>query len=282
MDRGIHVHARVTPTAKKEMDRTFRAVRILCERLPKGGILVSELDAIYYMVTSVFGYGMRYVVCTYCRSPHLDRDWFSLHAHRRHLCAGCGKNFQDTETGIGNPIVGVRHALGVRRHKLMLSKKNLSIEQAAFPGGIQIWGSNPAFLWTSGRTEREGIHVHAFGKNGHEPELDETYGQVTIDGIELDPVMVRVLMAQSVLPSLKNRVRSIECPSCREPQFSIAEHAFTPTATHCCPRCGQEFAGRGRLRKTIANPLPDILARIAKNAPRQPQHQDLDLMPETL
>src|SRR5579859_2866790 len=41
MDRGIHVHARLTPSAKKEMDRTCRAIRLLSERLPKNGILVS-------------------------------------------------------------------------------------------------------------------------------------------------------------------------------------------------------------------------------------------------
>ncbi len=281
MDRGIHVHARVTPDAKKEMDCTFRAVRIVNERLPEDGIAVSELDAIYYMVTSVFGYQMRQVTCSYCGCSHLDRDWFSVHPHRRHLCAGCGKHFSDTETGIGNPIVGVRDACGMGDHKTTPSKRRIKITQTDFPGGVQIWGSNPAFLWTNKRAEEEGIHVHAFRKNSDLPELDETYGEVTIDGIDLDPARVRVLMAQSALPFLKHRVRSIECPSCREPQFSVGEHAFTPTAKHTCPRCDQQFAAPGRLRKTIANPLPAILVRIAKKAPREPQQHDIDLMPET-
>jgi len=59
MDRGIHVHARVSPNSEKEMDFTFRAVRILSSRLPESGILVSEIDAIYYMVTSVFRFEMK-------------------------------------------------------------------------------------------------------------------------------------------------------------------------------------------------------------------------------
>src|SRR5205085_5269707 len=113
MDRGIHVHARPTLNSKKEMDCTYRAVRILSNRLPKEGIVVSEIDAIYYMVSSVFGFEMRHVVCPSCRCPHLDRDWFSVHAHRRHLCAGCGKYFRDTEIAVGNPIAGVRKACGV-------------------------------------------------------------------------------------------------------------------------------------------------------------------------
>src|SRR6266478_2907695 len=108
MDRGIHVHARLTPTSQKEMDCTFRAVRILGKSLQSEGILISELDAIYYMVSSVFGNEMKYVTCSYCGYPHLDRDWFSVHPHRRHLCAGCGKHFADTSVAVGNPILGAR------------------------------------------------------------------------------------------------------------------------------------------------------------------------------
>jgi transposase-like protein len=50
---------------------------------------------------------MCYVTCTHCGWPHLDKDWFSVHPHRRHLCAGCGKLFHDQVKGIGNPIMGV-------------------------------------------------------------------------------------------------------------------------------------------------------------------------------
>ena len=228
MDRGIHVHARLRPKDKKEMDLTYRAVRLVSDRLPEGGILVSEIDAIYYMVTSVFGFQMRYVTCSYCDWPHLDKDWFCVHPHRRHLCAGCGKHFSDTQSGVGNPIIGVRDACGVGKQVTTPSKRTLDIRQADFANGVQIWGSNAAFLWTSEKAEEEGIHVHAFGKDPDKPELDETYGRVTMDGIVLDPTMVRVLMAQNSLPSLKGRVRSMDCPSCGEPQFSDGEGAFTP------------------------------------------------------
>lgn len=282
MDRGIHVHARPTPNAKKEMDYTVRAVRIVSKSLGEDSILISELDAIYYMVTSVFGYDMKYVTCSYCGYPHLDRDWFSVHPHRRHLCAGCGKHFSDTQVAVGNPILGLRLACGVTTHKSRLSNRTLEIQQTDFPGGIQIWGSNPAFLWTSDRAEEEGIHVHAFRHLGDQTDLDETYGEVVIDGIKLDPMMVRVLMAQSALPSLKNRVLQIDCPFCTKAQFDTKESAFTPVVERTCSHCGREFMHPGRLRKTIANPLIDILARLSRNAPRQPQQHDLDLIPETL
>ena len=232
MDRGIHVHARVTPDAKKEMDRTYRAVRLAGRAVPHGGMLVSEIDAIYYMVTSVFGFAMRKVHCSYCNWPHLDRDWFSVRPHRRHLCSGCGRHFADTQAGIGNPIVSLREAFGIRPHKAVTSKRKLKIKQADFPGGLQIWGSNPAFIWTSHNPEEGGVHVHAFRDESDVPALDETFGQVNIDGVALDPRMVRVLMAQSALPSIRNRVLPIDCPACNLPHFSIGAAAFTPAMTH--------------------------------------------------
>jgi transposase-like protein len=282
MDRGIHVHARPSPTAKKEMDYTFRAVRLLSKRLPKEGALISELDAIYYMATSVFGHRMRYLRCSHCGYPHLDRDWFSVHPHCRHLCAGCGKHFRDTTVAVGNPVLGVRIACGINVHKSRSSRKKLKIKQADFPGGIQIWGSNPAFFWTSKRSEEGGIHVHAFRKSTKHPYLDETYGEVIIDGIKLNPLMVRILMAQSALPSLNNRILSIACPYCGNPHFSLGDFAFTPVAQHTCKRCARKFVAPGRLRKTIGNPLLAILARLAERAPRPPQQHQLDLLPETL
>ena len=234
VDRGIHVHARARPGAEKEIDRTFRAVRVFGSRLPEAGVPVSDLDAIYYMATSIFGYEMRHITCPYCGEAHLDRDWFSVHPHRRHLCAGCGRHFPDSEIGIGNPICGVRGACGVKTLHPRPSKKKVHIRQAEFPGGIQIWGSNPAFIWTSDVAEEEGIHVHAFREDGDEPKLDETYSEVAVDGVNLDPAMVRTLMAQMTLPSLKNRVLPMDCPSCRGAQFSVGEFAFTPVATHTC------------------------------------------------
>jgi hypothetical protein len=63
----------------------------------------------------------------------------------------------------------------------------------------------------SGRTK--GKYAHAFRENANMPDLDETYGKVTIDDVRLSPSMVRTLMAQSALPSVNNRVRPIDCPA---------------------------------------------------------------------
>jgi hypothetical protein len=282
MDRGIHVHARLTPESEKELDFTYRAVQLVGKGLPDEGAVVSDIDAIYYMISSVFGFPMIYVTCTHCGWPHLDKDWFAVHPHRRHLCAGCGKLFHDQVTGIGNPIMGVREACGFEEHKVALAAETLDIKQSEYPGGIQIWGSNPAFLWTQPKHEEEGIHVHAYLEGRTEPKMDETFREVTIDGIQLDPVMVRVLMAQNVMPSLKGRVRSMGCPNCGHPQFDAGEAAYVPAPTHTCSECGRQFPTPGKTRNAVANPLPAILAELAKLAPRPPQQHQLDLLPETL
>ena len=282
MDRGIHVHARPAIGGEKEIDCTVRAVRILGKNLPTDGISISELDAIYFMVSSVAGHPMRHVTCTYCGYGHLDRDWFSTHPHRRHLCAGCGRHFWDKEIAIGNPICGVREICGYSVHRTMAAKEKLTIKQADYPGGVQIWGSNPALIWTSHLSEAEGIHVHAFVSEGAMPALDETYARVTIDGVSLDPMMVRTLMAQEALPSIRDRVQPIDCPSCAEPRFATGEGAFNATMHHLCEKCGTQFTTRGRLRKTIPNPLPRVLSDLAKEAVRTPQKHRLDLLPETL
>jgi hypothetical protein len=283
MDRGIHVHTRVKPDEKKDTDWTYRAVRLIGKGLPDQGAVVTEIDAIYYMVSSVFGFTMSYVPCAHCGWPHLDKDWFSVNPHRRHLCNGCGKLFYDQVTGIGNPIIGIREACGFDEHKVVPAAETLDIKQSEYPGGIQIWGSNPAFLWTAERPEEEGIHVHAFKKEGQtEPDKDETYREVTIDGIKLDPAMVRILMAQNVMPCLKGRVRSMDCPNCGHPGFDAGEAAYVPAAMHTCSECGCQFPTTGRTRNVVVNPLPSILAELAKLAPRSPQQHQLILLPETL
>jgi hypothetical protein len=282
MDRGIHVHTRLTPECPKDTDWTYRAVRLVGRDLPEEGVVVSEIDAIYYMVSSIFGFPMIFVTCTHCGWPHLDKDWFAVHRHRRHLCSGCGKHFHDRVTGIGNPIIGVRDALCIGEHEVVLAEKTLDLNQTEYIGGIQIWGSNPAFLWTQPKPEEEGIHVHAFLEGQTEPKLDDTYREVTIDGIRLDPVMVRVLMAQNVMPSLEGRVQAMTCPNCGHSQFDAGEAAYVPAPMHTCLECGRQFSSPGRTRNTVANPLPAILAELSKLAPRPPQQHRLDLLPETL
>ena len=108
IDRGIHVH-REEAGGTKVIDNAYRRVRLLFGELD---IEVNELDAIYYMVSKVFGKSPNEVLCKHCGKSHLDKDWFSVHPHKNHLSAACGKNFTDDKVAVGNPAARV-HLLKV-------------------------------------------------------------------------------------------------------------------------------------------------------------------------
>ena len=276
--RGIHVHTRQVPGGEKEFDDTFPLVRLKISGRSNGPkvITIAELDAIYYMVSSVFGLPMRYVECSSCKYPHLDKDWFSLHKHISHLCAGCGKKFSDTQWGIGNPLVIIKQIL----HELPQPsppERSLVARQRDYPGGIQIWATNEAIVWTAPKVEETGIHIHAYDDNGNRV-VDDTYDHVVIDDIELDSLMIRIYTAQVALPHLASSIQSINCPKCKEPLFDTDELAYAPHEEHECANCEFIF----KTAKLIANPIFGYLDALKRNAIRAPQKHDMRLLPETL
>lgn len=282
LDRGIHVHARKEIGSPKEIDASFRCVSLFDSRDVNKQAEIAELDAIYYMVSSIFGFSMSQVECARCGLPHLDKDWFSLHPHKRHLCAGCGQYFSDSKVGIGNPLIGAQILFDILPRPTLLSKKTLQINQRDFLGGIQIWGSNSSIFWTGDQPEEEGIHVHVYDRNGKDVIHDDTYEQVIIDGTSLDPSMVRTLMAQRSLPHICERLISMECPICKLAHFDSKHAGFSTKKVFQCLGCGTEFPSKGKLRNVISNPLIDILSKLAENAPRDPQIHRMGLLPETL
>lgn len=282
LDRGIHVHARRNTKKIKEIDETYRMVRLIDSNNPKRVSTITELDAIYYMISTVFGYEMKYIECTRCQHPHLDKDWFSLNPHKRHLCAGCGQYFRDSDVAIGNPILKTQSIFNNKPKTIKKIKREIEIKQSDYEGGIQIWGSNPAIFWTNNKAEEEGIHLHAFSKEDTKPKIDNTYSEVIVDGVSLDSSMVRMLMAQKVIPHIKKRVFGLDCPSCNKPYLSVGKLGFTPTKIHNCTFCKEEFQNRSRLKNVISNPLINDLAKLSENAVQEPQKHDIDLLPETI
>ena len=279
-DQGIHVHARREVGGEKVIDDTFRAIKVIGTSLGPDGVAALDIDAIYFMTSSVFGHHVKQILCSHCGYSHLDKDWFSVHPHRRHLCAGCGQYFNDKETAIGNPIAGILGLLGLTKKEPLRTNRALNISQEDYAGGIQVWGSNPAFLWTSEKREEAGIHVHAFENDSERPSVDNTFGSVVIDGVSLDPTMVRVLMAQLSLPYLRHRIVSCRCPECRELQFVRGKRAHTDAVKHVCVRCGHSYTAPGRIRRTVANPLLALFESLGRRAPRLPQQHVLDLISE--
>lgn len=283
LDRGIHVHARLKPGRDKFIDETYRSLSVQGppSLFSDGWVELNELDAINYMVTRVFGFVPIAVYCSLCGFPHLDRDWFAVHPHRRHLCHGCGRHFTDSQYGIGNPLCAIRDHLQVKPRASVPAPRAVSISQADYPGGIQLWGSNSAIVWTGAFDEREGIHLHAFKAEGDkDPAIDGTFAGVEINDIQLDPLAVRYFMAQQALPHIAGRVVALTCPECGSPHLDVGEHAYTPHLDHLCGQCGATFRSPTRVKNVVGNPFVATRQTLALHAVRPVRVDKLGLRPE--
>lgn len=284
LDRGIHLHARRVPDGPKDIDRTYRNLRVTIDTdlLTHQDLEIGEQEAIYHMVSRVFGKDLKYIECPFCKYPHLDRDWFAVHPHKRHLCHGCGKKFSDDELGIGNPTTILQSVIErSKRRSEVCSLEILEIAQKDYPGGIRIWGSNKAIAWTAERPEESGIHVHAIGADG-KCIKDGTYRDVIIDGLRLDEDAIRFAMAYSAMPHISDRVVSFQCPKCGEYHLDKGELAYTPHEIHECENCSATFRAPGSLKLTIGNPMQHFCEQLTRNAVRVPQVHNLRLRAEIM
>lgn len=285
VDRGIHVHARHEVNGSKMIDWTYRKLRIPFEKDLISGewMEVEEIDAINFMVSEVFGFKTIQVTCSHCGFAHLDRDWFAVHNHHRHQCHGCGRYFSDCVSGVGNPLAALKQMIEKFPATQILAPREIKIDQKDFLGGIQIWGSNAAIVWTSAKPEETGIHLHCFESlDAVLPVIDNTFSKVSIDGIELDAEQVRFFTAQNAMPHLTGRLIAIECPKCELAHFDTGVHAYTPHVEHICHECGAVFKTKGNLKKTIGNPFVALRDKLAVDSPNPLRNDSLGLRPETI
>jgi len=263
-DVGVHVHARRKPGGKKDIDRSFVKVRIT---FAGETVELDEASCLAFLVTSIAGKQMVELICHWCGWTHLDRDDFAVKGHRKHLCNRCGRHFWHDTPTISNPAVGARRlwAGAVRSPKLATSALAL---RAADWSAFALWASNPAILWTGTDSERAGIHVHAWDHRGR-LIIDETYGQVSMDGVSIDAGQFRVLMAQQVVIKEAWRLTSLTCPKCGAAHLDRDLDAFKPTAMKCCIYCGARFSTPGR-RRLVSNPIVRVLSAISASSGLDP------------
>ncbi|MEL7200388.1 MAG: hypothetical protein AAGK25_02190 [Pseudomonadota bacterium] len=258
---GVHVHARSESSVAKEIDKTFDAVSMTArtDLFQEGPITITQETAVAYYVSRFLGHEIKHLFCVKCGTLHLDAGYFATHPHKKHLCHACGNFFHDSEKSISNPIMYFRAlspAFQTER-KLVKSEKVFEAAQSDYPGGIQIWASNPALIWTAERAEEQGIHIHAFVDHD-DPVVDDTFGKVVIDGLELDYLQVAQLMAQQTLPHLQSKVVSLSCPKCHRPHFDKGAAGVNPKKQHTCEFCDASFENPGKRKLVVSNPIIEL------------------------
>ncbi|WP_456797018.1 hypothetical protein [Bradyrhizobium sp. USDA 4473] len=240
-EMGIHVHARATKEGSKQVDDTFDTV--IVKLSPTEQATITGDTAISFYLSRFLNRDVKLLRCPHCDEAHLDAGYFALRPHRRHMCQACGRHFNDSEKSISNPVALLKRV----QHDIppVRAPRNLDVKQASYPGGMQIWASNPALVWTSTRAEEEGLHIHLYDSQGT-IVVDDTFDHVAVDGVELTETHVQYFMAQQALPHLSDKVVSLTCPRCESPHFDTGDLAFFPHKEHACEHCGEKFASRGR------------------------------------
>jgi transposase-like protein len=259
---GIHVHARVAKNGQKEVDDTFDTVVVRLSPIEEA--IITGDAAISYYLSRFLKREVKLLRCPHCGEAHLDAGYFAVKPHRRHMCQACGRQFNDIEKSISNPVALLR--VVQRNVAPVRAPRNLDIGQASYPGGVQIWASNPALVWTSDRPEEAGLHIHLYDCSG-EIAVDDTFDHVIIDGIQLNEAHIQHFMAQQALPHLSGKIVSLVCPRCDTPHFDFGDLAFFPHTEHTCDDCGQKFVSNGRRKLVVSNPF--VAARASLLASRQ-------------
>lgn len=258
-DRGVHVHARLSDIAKKSIDATYDTVEV---EWRGNSFVIDERAAVHFTMASIFDIEIISLACCCCQQDIVSTGLNAVIPQHHHSCQGCGHINSTNRACVINPIVALKNKIGDPQIKRQATLPNRSIilDVERFPGGIQIWGSNPSIIWTARRLEESAIHVHAYNVNGKRI-IDNTYSTVIMDGQSLDIEMIRVLQIQQAVPNLINTITTVCCPNCDVAQFDQGIDAIVAHTARTCNHCKKSFVHQA----VISNPALDILRTLQKN-----------------
>ena len=269
---GIHVHARHEDGLIKDLDDTFDAVEleIKTNLFETKSAFVTRDTAVSAYISRFIGNPLLTLFCTYCGEPHLDSEWFAVKPHKRHLCHACGEVFIAKDKGVSNPLEKLRWLFkdADEKRSFIRPERQLVARLSSYPGGIQMWASNPALLWTAARPEEVGIHFHGYAADKCTRIEDNTFSSVTLDGVVVDEEHIRYYMAQNALAHLQGRVVCLVC-ECGVAFFDTGLAAFMPHSNHVCGDCGSKLTTQGSKKKVVSNPF--LLAISALNQAQEIQ-----------
>lgn len=154
--------------------------------------------------------------CKKCGNLHEDiGDFFGNNLHKKHLRGQCGRDIFGMP-GIGNPLVAFSDSRPVLRE--VVGKKTdpdkASLKLDGHKHRLMIWPSTPAIFWSRDAPQVWGIRGHAF--DGREKVIDDTFGTVNLDGVELDRKALFTSMLNAAAWMEKDRVTPADINSALE------------------------------------------------------------------
>lgn len=137
------------------------------------------------------------VNCRHCGCPHQDLGEFGQEAHVKHLCSNCGRD------SIWTPLPIVSTPLSTLRDQFDLGfgfeESTGSINLDEYLGAsFTVWPSMPAILWSHDRPQKRGIRVQLSIEG--EKVLNDTFGEVTLNGKRLERAKLIEIMLSNTLP----------------------------------------------------------------------------------
>lgn len=129
---------------------------------------------------------MAQVRCKNCNNLHEDiGDFFGATKHVKHLCGQCGRDIfsKGRESAIGNPLVAMRR---IYQRTKVDTEACATLHLSSKEHDIMMWPSTPAIFWSRTEPEVWGVHVHAWDKATGKLTHDDTYGEVWLDGKQVD------------------------------------------------------------------------------------------------
>ena len=139
----------------------------------------------------------RRVTCKKCGYPHLDLGDFATSPHKKHFCGNCGNDsIWSPEPIVSTPLKPL-HDRFSNSNTYVVPDRALNLDDYC---GLSytVWASTPAIVWTAARSQEFGIHVHVH--DGPKRVVDDTFGEVILDGAPLDRAdLINAMMARTII-----------------------------------------------------------------------------------
>jgi hypothetical protein len=237
---GIHVHARRSNDNPKTIDVTTDKFKLI---LDGRETIITEKMAFAYRVCRVLDIPMKTIRCLNCDALQFDSVRDIPHRKSKKACNNCGKEVAQSRKFFANPLSELQERFFKTQPKTVDSRKRLNIDPKNYSGGVRIWGTAQAILWSSNRAEESGIHVHAYDSQMRKV-IDDTYGEVWYGDTHLPVRQVQLYTIQKSIKSLNGKICCLSCTHCKKTHLDDGEFAIRKHTIHLCEHCGKKFSSQ--------------------------------------